>query len=438
MRRPKLHGCFSLRRRADFATADSRLYYGWIIVGLALVSLGFWFGIRSTFSIFYVVLIEEFSWSRAAAAGVQSTSLIVYMALAPAIGGLIDRYGPRRVIVPGVVLLGAGLILCAHIHNLAQFYLYYGLIVATGVAAVGIVSYSAILAHWFERQRGTANGIAVSGMGLGTFLLVILSQQIITRQGWRTAFAVQGGLVFLVLMPLTILFLKHRPQDMGLLPDGSDRSGSARRVRLVDEEWSQTEWTLGRAVRMGRFWAMLAFAFLVLIAVYIVLVHHVRFLVDHGVAPNTAAYVLAAIGVISSVFRIFWGWLSDRIGREATYTIGSIFLCLGIGALLSVAHTGAGWSVLGFLGLFGMGWGVTAPTFMSVSADLFHGRSYGLIYGVLEGTIGVGAALGSWLAGYMFDRTGSYQGAFAVAIAAIVLSCGFIWMVAPRKVRRMG
>jgi MFS family permease len=113
-----------------------------------------------------VVLLAEFSWSRGGGAGVQSSGFIVYLLLSPLIGGLIDRYGPRRVIVPGIIILCTGLILSSRIASLTQFYIFYGVIVACGVSFINIVAYSSILAHWFEKKRGVAVGLAVSGMGL--------------------------------------------------------------------------------------------------------------------------------------------------------------------------------------------------------------------------------------------------------------------------------
>ena len=149
-------------------------YYGWIIVGLALLSMGFWAGIRTTFAVFYVALLEEFSWSRGGAAGVQSLSYVIYIILAPLAGGLIDRLGPRRVILPGILLLSVGLVLSAFTKSLLQFYLFYGVIVAAGVTFISIAAYSPILAFWFEKNRGVASGFAASGMGLATSLFSAL------------------------------------------------------------------------------------------------------------------------------------------------------------------------------------------------------------------------------------------------------------------------
>jgi len=204
----------------------------------------------------------------------------------------------------------------------------------------------------------------------------------------------------------------------------------------MDTAWSKTDWTLKKAVITGRFWALMIFPFCVITGVYIVLVHHVRFLVDTGINKMTAAFIFAFIGIISSAFRIFWGWLSDSIGREKTFTLGVLCICLGICSLLLLETTGERNLVYPFVIFFGSGWGVTAPMFMSVAADLFQGRGFGFIYGLVEGSIGMGCALGAWVAGFIFDKTQSYQWAFVLAASISIVSCLFVWLAAPRKVRR--
>ena len=127
--------------------------------------MAFWLGIRASFSVFYVALLEDFAWKRGESAGVQSMALITYTVFAPVVGSLVDRIGPKKTIVPGILILALGLFLCSTIHSLSQFYVFYGIIVGIGITAVSIVPFSAILAHWFEKTRGLASGIAVSGMG---------------------------------------------------------------------------------------------------------------------------------------------------------------------------------------------------------------------------------------------------------------------------------
>jgi len=396
----------------------------------------FWMGMRTNFSIFYVALLDQFQWSRGASAGVQSFALIVYTFCAPIVGGLIDRYGPRKVIAIGVLILSTGLMLCALIQSLLQFFLFYGVIVGVGITSIGIVSYSAIIAHWFEKKRGLASGIAVSGMGLGTFLFVPLAQQSISYWGWRTSFLIFGILSLAVLLPVNSIFLKHKPEEMGEFPDGRNhpsplacnQNGYPKMTPVL-----QGEWTLQQVICTIQFWALVLLAATAVVAVYITLVHSARLMVDQGLSKMTAALIFSFAGIISSVFRIFWGWLSDHIGRELTYTMGALCCCLGYASLLMIALNGQPIFAYTFCIFFGIGWGVTAPIFMTVSADLFKGRIFGLIYGIVEGGIGLAGAFGAWVAGFIFDQTGSYQWAFVLAIIFTILSIISIWLAAPRE-----
>ncbi|MGD2188237.1 MAG: MFS transporter [Desulfobacterales bacterium] len=417
-----------------------RFYYGWIIVAVALISMAFWLGIRSSFAVFYVTLLDEFPWNRADSAGVQSLALITYTIMAPLVGGLIDRFGPRRVIVPGILILALGLMLCSLIETLTEFYLFYGVVAGTGIPCISIVSYSAILAHWFEKKRGLASGIAVSGIGIGTFLLVPMSQQFINMWGWRITYAITACLVLVVLVPANALFLRHKPEELGQHPDGTNSAEMHRNHHPQDKSTPHQsgDWTLKKALKTLRFWALIIFPFVGFIGVFIILVHNVRFLVDQGVAKMTAAVIFAIVGIISSIFRVFWGWLSDRISRELTYTLGIICACLGVGSLLLFETMGSSIFIYGFSIFFGIGWGVTAPMFMAVAADLFKGRIFGLIYGFLEAGIGIAGAFGAWMAGFIFDKTQSYQAAFVLVIAAFIVSGIFVWLAAPRKYRGVG
>lgn len=404
--------------------------------------MGVWLAMRGTFSVFLVVLLDEFHWTRAAAAGVQSVSFIVYTFSAPLAGTLIDRFGPRRVMLPGILVLCVGLFLSAHVKSLTQFYIFYGVIVAFGVTFISLVAYSAVLSHWFERKRGLAGGIAVSGMGIGNFVLVPLTQYMIDVAGWRFAFMILAGLVFVLLFPLTAFLVRHKPAEMGLRPDNAGRTdGGAEprrgRIRVVDNRWAETNWTLPLVAREGRFWAVLAYSFLVIIPIYLILIHGPRLLVDKGFSGMDAAFVVAALGITSSVFKVFWGWLSDRIGRELAFTIGSFILALGVFILLLLEAGGPPQLIYLFIGFFGCGWGIAAPIFFAIAADLFQGKAFGLIYGMNEAIIGLGSALGPWVGGMSFDTTGSYKTALLLGIAAALASCPFVWLAAPRKVRRV-
>jgi MFS family permease len=415
--------------------ASSKIYYGWIIVAVSMISTTFWFGIRTSFSVFYVPLLEQFHWNRGESAGVQSVALLSYTFLAPVVGGLIDRFGPRRVIVPGIFLFSFGLALSSRLESLLQFYVFYGIVMGSGITCIGIVSYSAILAHWFEKKRGLASGIAVSGMGLGTFLFVPLSQHLISAYGWRDTFIIQSVLALVILLPLNFFWLRHTPHDLGLLPDGRKEDPFENSV-LRPVQGEEKAVSLGRIMRTKSFWHLLIFPSLAVVGVYVVLVHNVRFLIDKGISPMSAALIFAVAGGISSFFRIFWGYISDRIGREKTYTLGMISISLGALSLLLLDRVTGKVLVYSFMIFFGIGWGATAPMFMAAAADLFRGKVFGLVYGLVEGVIGIGAALGSWAAGFIFDVTHSYRFAFGLAIFVFALSGIFMWLAAPRKAKK--
>jgi len=410
-----------------------RFYYGWVIVGLAMVSMSFWYAFRTTFSIFFVALIDHFHWSRAETAGAQSIGMLVYMVMAPVVGYLVDRVGPRKVILPGIFLMGLGLLLCTQVKSLIHFYLFFGVIAGIGVTCLSISPFTTILSHWFEKKRGVANGLASVGMGFGPLIFVPLFQYLITIRGWPFAFLIFSLLVFAIPFPLIGIFLRHKPQGIGLSVDGNDStfSSTAQYSKENNEDQKVKE-----LMKNTRFWSLLLFPALMVFGVYIVIVHHVKYLVDLGVDRTWAASLFAVTGALSAVFRIFWGWLSDRIGREMTLTLGGFSFSLGILSLILFQKSPSSFLLSLFAFFFGAGWGSTAPMFMSIAGDLYRGRHFGLIYGLLEGMIGIGAAVGSWLAGYLFDQTQSYLGAFSLAILSCAISVLLAWHVAPRKFRR--
>ena len=420
---------------ANSSPTRPRIYYGWVIVGLGILSMAYWFGLRTTFSVFFVALIDQFHWGRADAAAALSIAMVAYMVMAPVVGILVDRIGPRRVMLPGIALTGVGLLLCTQIETLTQFYFFYGVVAGIGIPCLSIAPFTIILAHWFEKKRGTANGLASVGMGMSSPLFVPLFQYIISLWGWRSAFLIFSLLVFAIPLPLNAIFLKHRPEEMGLLPDGDSAEDMAKEAPSQPAGSSLKKEGLKELMKTARFWSVILFPALIVFGIYIVIVHHVRYLVDLGVGKMWAASLFAALGAVSGAFRFFWGWLSDRIGREITYTLGGICFSLGILSLLLFQYAPFPFLLYLFAFFFGAGWGSTAPMFMSISGDFYKGKNFGLIYGMVEGNIGIGAAVGTWLGGYIFDQTQNYFWAFILAILISFISVFLVWFVAPRKFR---
>ncbi len=186
-----------------------------------MLAVGAWFGTRAVFAVYFAARVEEFKWGRGPAAGVQSLAMLVYTVASPLVGLWVDRFGVRRVVVPGVLVFSLGFFLCAGIQGLAGFYLAFGLVVGLGVSALGLAPFTVLTARWFVRRRGLANGLVTTGMGLGLVAMLPLTQLALDLFGWRTAFALTGVAGLVLLLPATALVLRERPGDLGLAADGT-------------------------------------------------------------------------------------------------------------------------------------------------------------------------------------------------------------------------
>jgi MFS family permease len=425
------------------------VYYGWVIVGGSLFALGLTYSVMYAFSVFYVALLEEFGWGRGEAAGVYSVFMIVAGAGALAAGALSDRFGPGRVIAAGGALLAAGLLLSSRLESLWQFYLSYGVVAALGVSLAGWTASVTMINRWFSARLGFALGIASGGIGVGIMLLVPLVQFLITTLGWRAAFVWLAGIAFAGLLPVGLLILRGKPEDLGQQVDGVQRAAAKEdlrtvgkpraraRMEVVDPAWAGREWTVGSAAKTLRMWLLIGVKLLGGVATQMIFVHQVVYLVDGGYDRMLAASVVGIIGFVSVGGKVLWGWAADNIGREMTYSLGCAAMVLAVGLLwISTVSPSAGMLYL-YAIVFALGYAVSAPLWPVVAADLFAGRSFGSIYGFISVFNGFGNALGAWLGGFVYDLTGSYAIAFAAAVGAKVVSAAALWVLAPRRVRRV-
>jgi len=228
---------------------------------------------------------------------------------------------------------------------------------------------------------------------------------------------------------------------MQLMPDGAaeDQELTPAETRradslILDKEWASTEWTLGKALKTYRFWALFFIMFGLSISFTILFTHQVAHMVDIGFTPTFGATILVVFA-IASVSGRFGGAVSDRIGREVTYTIGTLGVLFGILMLTLANDTSDAWMIYTYAIFYGFFAGSNAPTYAAAAADLFHGRNFGFIIGSVDIGFGLGATIGPWLGGYIFDVTGSYIPAFITSIVTVSIACVSIWIASPRKVR---
>jgi MFS family permease len=418
---------------------SSRLpfYYGWLIIGIAFVTMAIGVSARTAFSLLMPPLIDEFGWDRGLAAGAFSFGFLSSAVFSPIIGRVMDTRGPRVVIMTGIALLSTGLLLAPYIQSPWHFYATLGVLVGGGSNLMTYSVHSQFLPNWFVARRALAISIAFAGAGVGGIVLLPWLQSIIVSSGWRAACIAIGLLVLLVAAPLNLL-VRKRPQDIGLLPDGAarpDPSAPKRPSNIVDPVWTATEWTLTRAMQSARFWWICGGYFCALAAWYAVQVHQTKYLTEIGFTPIIAAWALGAVSVVAIPGQIGLGALSDRIGREWVWTAGCAGFVICYAALIALEHTQS--TVLLYLMVISQGFfGYALTSVMgAIVAEIFEGPHFGAIFGTVMVASMAGGAAGPLVAGMIHDATGSYRWAFVLAIACGVVSAASIWLAAPGKVR---
>ena len=418
-------------------------FYGWIIVAVSFVTLALGVNARTSFSLLFPPLLDELGWGRGLTAGAFSIGFLASTIYAPFSGMLMDRFGPRVVLSLGVVLVSLGMATAPFIQAPWHLYLTLGVLVVGGAFFVSFFGHSFFLPNWFVRRRGLAIGIAFSGVGIGSVVVFPVLQFVIDRVGWREACWAMAIVLALVLIPLIVVFQWQHPHDLGLEADGGTRMSDAEQQsasseppsNVVDTAWAATEWTLSLALRTGRFWWLFVGYTCALYAWYAVQVHQTKYLIETGFAPSQAAYALGLVGLTGIGGQIGLGHLSDRIGREWAWGAACAGFVICYGALLWLPQHPtplAFYVIIGSQGL--LGYGLTS-VLGAIPAELFEGKRFGTIFGVLSISAGLGSAAGPWFTGIIFDSTGSYTLAWWLALGLAGFSAICIWIAAPRKVR---
>jgi MFS family permease len=405
------------------ASYHRRLYDGsmpWVVVGSVWLTLAIASGLYFSFPVFFVALLEEFAWSRGATAAAFSISAVVQGVLSPAVGMLVDRLGPRRVMLAGAALLGVSCVLASRIGALWSLYATVGVLAAAGLCAVSWVPSGTLIARWFTERRGSMLGLAFSGMGAGVLAMGPLAQWLITTRGWRAAYLILGAGTLLVLLPLVAFGVREAP------------AAPARPRAETGPPPGRALTAIGAALRTRAFWALF-FAYLCTpLAVFSVVTHSVAFAVDQGFPRLFVAGIFGLTGLLSVAGRIVFGFAADRIGRTTSATISYACTAGGTLCLLALEAWPHAAALYAYAVLFGLGFGARGPIITAMASQLFPGRRFGVIYGILSVGNGIGGGVAPWFGGFVHDVTGSYRVAFLVAVGFCVLGSVCFWLARPR------
>lgn len=387
--------------------ARGALHDAWIVLGAVMIIMLLASGLRAVFGVFIKPIEATFGWDRASLSGVAALSLLLLGAVGPVAGWLADRWGPRRVIVFGCLILAAGTALSSQVMSLWQIYLSAGVLMAVGGGGIQMSTAATVAARWFETQRGLVLGILGGAMSAGQLVIIPLAVWLTLHHGWRQSFLWLGIALLIIALPLALWFVKDDPSRYGLQPYGAGQSRGEDGPRTKTPE---RRVPIGEAMQVPAFW-LLASTFFVCgyTTGGLVLTHLVPHAADHGFSEMNAAQAMGVMGALNILGTVASGWICDRFGRKGPLAFYYAVRGLSLLFLLYV------WNVPSlnlFAAIFGLNYISTVPATTAITANIFGRYSIGTLSGWIYFAHQVGAALGAAVGGWMFQATGSYGWAF--------------------------
>jgi len=381
------------------------------------------------YAVFFVAFLEEFGWSRAETSIAYAVAQLMSGLSSPLIGALVDRLGPRLVILAGGSVLVGGLVLSARVSALWHSVVLYGGIMTVGANCLGLVVAVPLISRLFVHNRGMAVAMVQSANGLGRATSTPLVQLLIAALGWRQSYLVLAALMAVVLVPVVWCFPRREPQ----------RRLALRSVPVTSHhaEPRTDDWTVRDAMRTPHFWLLGSVYLCTGLGSFFVSLHQLAFAVDLGFGKLYAASVLGIGSFLAIAGIIGTGTISDYIGRELAAIMAYGISIIGVVCALFLTSPEQAWLLWLHACFFGLTWGARGPSVTAKTADLFPGRHLGTILGVISVGTGLGSAIGSWTSGWIFDLFGSYQLAFVLSIASYLAGCVVFWRLRqPPALRR--
>lgn len=410
---------------------DRRIYYGWwvLILGSLINALGMGL-LYHGFSVFFLPLKRDLVVSSAAISLLYAAARLEGGIEGPFIGYLVDRYGPRVMIIAGAGLTGVGLLLLSTAQSFLAFFLIFTFIVALGNNAGFYHPVSAAVNNWFIRRRGVGFAVISAAMNVGGMVMAPALSYLILNYGWRTG-AVVSGLVILGVCIPAALPIYRSPEVLGLHPDGdpppegrADRSGPAKRGT------AGVDFTVRAALRTMSFWLLTSAITLRVLVTVALVIHLIPIAVWKGSDEVTGAYLVSLMAFGTIIITLVLGWMGDRWSKPL---LSGVALLPTVAGMVGLIFSSSPFSLLMLpLGLaLAMG---TVPVNWAQIGDLFGRQSYATLRGIMGVSYGVAAFLSPIYAGWIFDRTGSYA-IVLLSFSAILLMAGFLFVWLDRHIR---
>ena len=393
----------------DSNEKHSKVFYGWYIVGASLLIMLYSAGVVSFgFTAVFEPIANEFGWSYAQISLAASIRGLEIGLLAPIVGLLVDRWGPRRLIFGGSILTCVGFLILSRVSSLAMFYGAFAFI-AIGMSTFSQTVLMTAVTNWFRKNAGLAIGIAASGFGLGGLLVPIVTRLIDVLQ-WRVAmFAVGLGMLGIVL-PLSFL-MRHKPEHYGYQLDGEISGLVETTEDQVPTTRAEVNVTVTQAIRSRAYWHLSIGSMCHALVIGAIITHMMPYLSTLGITRSSSSLVALTVPVASIGGRLGGGWLAGRLGGRGAFTLSFALMTAGM-FFFAYVTSGRMWLLVPFITTFALGWGFIVTTKVSLQREYFGTGSFGTILGVLSGTMMLANITGAPLAGWVFDTWGSYKGAW--------------------------
>ncbi|MBI4524775.1 MAG: MFS transporter [Deltaproteobacteria bacterium] len=425
---------------AGYGLRKSRFFYGWYIVAVGfLANVASAFSLASTLSVFLKPLTQEMGVSRGVYSLLRSGETLLHAGLAPVIGSLVDRYGPRWLMAIGALVAGTGYLLLSQVHEFWQFALVRWSVVTLGDSFMGYMVVNVTISRWFIRQRGRAIAFSAMGIGFAKAGMPVIAAALLVWLGWRLTWATFGIITFALVIGPAFFFMRRRPEDLGLHPDGAPGSfpetiGAEKNKRPASAIRAAPEvaWSRREAVRTPAFWFIVLTFGVSSIGVTGLNLHVFPYVIDIGHSPIVAATVMSVIALMQMSSPLVWGFVSERVGLPKVTMLK--FLIQAVGLSLAITAGDLAFLYLGFF-LYGIGLGGTMVLQDVLWANYFGRLSLGAVRGLGLLLTNFLAACGPPFFGFLFDMTRSYYVSFALFACALLASALLSLCLRPPKKR---
>jgi sugar phosphate permease len=431
--------------RGNDRATQSKIFYGWYIVGVGiLVNIAGTFAFSSTLSIFLKPITEELGVSRGAFSLIRTFEIGVAAMIVPLLGSWIDRHGGRGILVLGVLMEGAGLLLSSLVQNFWQFVLVRCSLVIAGEALLGSLVINVTIAQWFVRKRGRAMGIANLGTGIAKLGIPLIAASLFVLIGWRGTWAVFGVVAPRLVVAPALLFVRRRPEDIGLRPDGEPplpnpdppaatdvTTPTAQRRNLPVE----TFWSRAEVLRLPAFWLLVATFGIASVGIAGLNLHIYSYVTDIGYSPLVAASFMSTIALTQLGSTLLWGALADKFDIRKVSCVQ--FVIQGMGLVVAITNSQVELVYAGFF-LYGTGLAGSFVLREVIWANFFGRMSLGTVRGLSLFFSHLFAASGAPFFGFLHDRMGSYNLSFAIFAGALFTSAFLILLARPPQKQYSG